>query len=96
MHPLKPIDLLDYHSFEQYLIYKKQHPLFLDLITRSKLSVAGICIDYTRVVLNELVYRPFSLEISNQFIYQLYHLYLNHDLQAIIDFLYTYHALSYS
>jgi hypothetical protein len=57
---------------------------------------ADVFVDYSQIVPNDLVYRPFCSNISEHFVNHLYHLYLNHDLQAIIDFLYTYHALSYA
>ena len=96
MSSLKHIELLDYNSLEQYLIYKKHYSLFLDILTRDKLPVADISVDYSQIVPYDLVYRPFYSNVSEHFVNHLYHLYLNHDLQGIIDFLYTYHGLSYA
>ena len=96
MSSLRHIDLLDYHSFEQYLIYNKPYSLFLDILTKDKLPVADIFVDYSQIVPNDLIYRPFCSTISEDFVNHLYHLYLNYDLQGIINFLYTYHGLSYA
>jgi hypothetical protein len=96
MSSLRHIELLDYSSFEQYLIYKKPYSFFLDILTKDKLSVADVFVDYSQIVPNDLVYRPFCSTLSEYFVNHLYHLYLNHDLQGIINFLYTYHGLSYA
>ena len=57
---------------------------------------ADVFVDYSQIVPNDLVYRPFCSSVSEYFVNHLYHLYLDHDLQGIINFLYTYHGLSYA